>query len=171
MNTDNCVNPSDISFNDLESKPEGKIKAMLYLLHSFLTDLIKDIDISKEVFNVGAKTQLTREIESSLKDPLLYMGKSTEALSDAITSFLNQLITEYFKSKTDIIEEAYKVSEKTNYLSYCVVLKKDNTKNRENLFQLLDKYEEYDISKNYPINFHFCRKDLMDSVNKVEKIA
>lgn len=152
---------------------EEQVEVILHLLQQVVNHFKLDVDTSKELFSLGAKTKLASNIEESIKDPLKNMFSTAKNLDNIINDFIDKtLIQNFLKSRSDILESAYKMNQFDPNLFYLIVLKQDNENNRDLIFDFFDKYDYLEVSKKYPVYFQFVSNEFAEELNnKVLKIS
>lgn len=159
-----------INKKSVEQKKEGQLKAILYLLQTQLEEYSSEVDKSYALLKVGEKTHLTKNIESTIDDPFGSMAKMTSDIDEKLRAIINDFAISFFKYKRNIISNVYKSSTSLNNLHYSIVLKQDNFKNRNSVFEFFDTYDLQEISTKYPVYFQFTPIELVDKIKNKEVI-
>ena len=149
----------------------GDLKAILYLLQTNLEGFGSEVDKSYELLKLGVKTDLTRKIDETLKNPLEGFADMTLNLDDNIKHIIDFFVKSFIKKNTLIIKSAYRSKTSLNDLHYSIVLKEDNIENRFKVFSFLDKFDLMDISRRYPVYFQVVPEELMPKMRYTEEIA
>ena len=96
-------------------------------------------------------------------------GQNLMSSSESLKNVLKFIVEQFLKTNGDLLDSAY--YSKNGFLEYYLILKKDNTKNRNTFFEFLRQYDVLDFSHMIPINFSFlptAAKTLQDIGEKVE---
>jgi hypothetical protein len=165
----------NINFSSSNPNPgtEEQVKVILYLLQQVVSHFKTDVDNSKELYNLGAKTQLATSIEESIKDPLKNMLSASKNFDNIIIDFIDKtIIKSFLKRRSDIVDSIHKLNQQEQHLHYMIVLKEDNESNRDSIFDFFDKYDYTEVSKKYPVYFQFVSKDFATEMSSnISKVS
>ncbi|MCG8698102.1 MAG: hypothetical protein MI922_08615 [Bacteroidales bacterium] len=142
----------------------GQLKAILYLLQTNLEDFSKEVDRSYELLKVGEKTDLSKQIEDTLDNPLNSIFNLSADIDNNVKGIVHKIASSFIKKNADIINSAFKTKTTMDDLHYSIVLKEDNMDNRNKIFDFFDKYDLLDISSKYPVYFQFVPIELKDKI-------
>lgn len=135
----------------------------------FLKIIEQDASHSQEMASAGAYTQLAQYISVMVSNPLQAYGQTLLSSSENIKNVLKFIVEQFFKTNNTLVDTVF--YSKNGFLEYYIILKKDNTKNRNVFFEFLRQYDALDISHMLPINFSFLpsiAKTLEDIGEKIE---
>ena len=150
---------------------EGIIKGRLFILQQALEDLKNDVDRSYALHDLGEKTEIVKQIENMLDNPLNSIFEMTEEFDNFINSIVSTLIYGFLKSKKDLIKSIYSERTNSNDLFYAIVLNNDNLENRSAILRFYDFFYSLDISRKYPINIQFVPSSLENKFSKFKQIS
>ncbi|MDN3582730.1 hypothetical protein [Mucilaginibacter flavus] len=151
------------------NNPQSPAKDNSAQIMQFLKIIEQDANHSHEMASVGAYTQLAQYIDVMVSNPLQGYGQTLISSSDNLKNVLKFIVESFFKTNSIILDSVF--HSKNGFLEYYVILKKDNTKNRNSIFEFLRQYDALDISNMLPIHFSFlpeAAKTLQDIGEKLE---
>jgi hypothetical protein len=161
----------DILNNSLKaSSTDDLFGEILLILRKHFDESIEDIELTKKLSKLGAKTQLHQIIEKALEDSLKATWDASVSIDKQFMSILDLIIQAYFKELKDVVETVYKTKTTGNVLHYSVVLKEDNMENRNAVYEFFDDYETSEYSEKYPIYFQVVPPGLINKINTEKKI-
>ena len=73
----------------VESKSQGNLKAILYLLQNNLEEFGREVNSSYELLKLGEKTKLTEAIEHALNDPMGNINNISLEIDQQIKNMLD----------------------------------------------------------------------------------
>ena len=143
---------------------EKQLQAILYLLQSNIEDFKNEVDSSYELLRIGEKTELTRQLEQTITNPLDVFFRTSANIQQQTSSILDNIITQFIRTEKGILDKAKKIISNSNALNYALVLKEDTTDHRAKFFGLLDRLDlmNADILQQNPVNFIFTSHKLID---------
>lgn len=157
---------------DIQVKKDEKSKIIheiLYKLDTELNNFLNEVQKSYALYKVGEKTDIVKEIEKIIDDPLDNLIEISDDIDNKIVFFIDAIVNKYFNQNKKFINKAFKLNTlNKNQLFYIIVLKKDTTDNRQKLFDFLDDYELTRFANKYKIDFKFIDEDLVSGFN-IEK--
>jgi hypothetical protein len=151
------------------NSPKSPLRDSSAQVMQFLKILEQDASHSHEMASVGAYTQLAQYISVMVTNPMQGFGQNLMSSSESLKNVLKFIVEQFLKTNGDLLDSAY--YSKNGFLEYYLILKKDNTKNRNTFFEFLRQYDVLDFSHMIPINFSFlptAAKTLQDIGEKVE---
>jgi hypothetical protein len=148
----------------------GQLKAILYLLQTNLEEFKDEVDRSYELLQIGELTQLTKQIEGSLSNPLSNLSQVSANLDQQVKSLVDMYVKSFLRKNKSLLHAAYRSKTNLNELHYSIVLKDDNLASRNQVFAFLDKYDLIEISAKYPVYFQFVPFELSEKVNFSEQL-
>lgn len=116
----------------------GKLRGILYKLQLDLDEFKDEVDNSYALLEIGEKTELSKKLEKSLENPIKDVFRFSSEIDNQVSYILDKVIRVHFKNNKLILEKVFKTRESLNDLHYSIVLKEDNTKNR-NIFLFIFK--------------------------------
>jgi len=154
----------------VESKSQGNLKAILYLLQNNLEEFGREVNSSYELLKLGEKTKLTEAIEHALNDPMGNINNISLEIDQQIKNMLDIFVGSFFNFKKEIVHSAYRNDDSGTNLTYYIVLKVDNYETRDSMFDFFDKYDEYEISYRYKIFFQFVPIEFESKIRAKHKL-
>jgi len=148
----------DNAKNDPTGKVIGEIQTMVNAYS-------EDLNTSIELHKLGAKTELTAEIEKFLAQPLDGLYKLHTKLEEDIKSIIDIHIQQFLKSKSDLVHSAFRTKTEFNDLHYCIVLNEDTLDNRLDIFDFYNDYDLSALSDKFPVYIQFVPLYLIDKIN------
>ncbi len=139
-------------------------------VRDFLSILRKDVVHSQDMREMGINTTLAQKIETFVLNPFGALVEAYHGIFQDLKNTINELCLEYFRLKSPLIEKVFNVSG-SNDLTYYVVLKNDNTKNRMTFFDFISHYETLGFSDKMPITVKFLPKRVLEKSNLKDEIA
>jgi hypothetical protein len=149
----------------------GKIKGILYKLQLDIDELKNEVDNSYALLEIGEKTELSIKLEKSIQNPIKEIFTFSSKIDNQVVYILDKVIRGYFKSHKSNIEKVFKTRHGLNDLHYSLVLKEDNTKNREIFFAFLNQLDLNDVAQKDKIYFQFIPSKLINKINFSEEIV
>ncbi len=148
----------------------SQLKAILYLLQTNLEEFRDEVERGYELLNVGEKTELSKEIENSIEDPLTSIFRITSNIDHQVKEIVDRIVKSFLRNNAPIILKAYRARSSMNDLHYSIVLKNDNINNRSRIFDFFDKYDLLEISSKYPVYFQFVPVEFADKMHISESL-
>lgn len=148
----------------------GQLKAILYLLQTNLEEFKDEVDRSYELLKIGEITNLTKEIETTLSNPMGNVFQVSNNIDGQVKHILDIFVKSFLRYNKQILTSVYRSKTSMNDLHYSIILKEDNVDNRNKIFDFFDKYDLYDISSKYPVYFQFVPEELISKLNYSEEL-
>jgi hypothetical protein len=105
-----------------------------------------------------------------MKNPIKDILDFSSKIDSKVSYILDKVIRVHFKNNKSILEKVFKTREGVNDLHYSIVLKEDNTKNRDIFFSFLNQLDLTDISQKDKIYFQFIPSQLVNKIKFSEEI-
>jgi len=147
-----------------------KLKGILFKLQLDLEDFKNEVDSSYALLEIGEKSSLSKKLEKSMKNPIKDILDFSSKIDNKVSYILDKVIRVHFKNNKSILEKVFKTREGLNDLHYSIVLKEDNTKNRDIFFSFLNQLDLTDISQKDKIYFQFIPSQLVNKIKFSEEI-
>jgi len=148
----------------------GKLRGILYKLQVDLEEFKNEVDSSYALLEIGEKSELSKKLEKSLENPIKDMFKFSSKIDNQVTYILDKVVRVCFKNNKLILEKVFKTRDGINDLHYSIVLKEDNSKNRDIFFSFLNQLDLTDISQKDKIYFQFIPSQLVNKIKFSEEI-
>lgn len=148
----------------------GQLKAILYLLQTNLEEFKDEVDRSYELLKLGEMTELSSKIENTLSNPIDNVFHVSNNIDTQVKYIVDKFVKSFLAKNKSIIAGAYRSKTSLNDLHYSIVLNDDNIKNRNSIFDFLDKYDLLDIANKYPVYFQFVPSELINKINFSEEV-
>ena len=167
-------NPIDSDVNqDAGTEHTGSkrkmVQGMLMALEGYLNETNEKVNEALSLSDIGEKTDLFKNIEGIIDNPLKSMAKGSESLSDAIEGIKVSLLKKYARSENQLLDFlAYSAEGQATH--FFIGLSNDTPEHRDVFYALLNEYENYTLSDSHPMIFHFVTKDLLSDVFDVKYI-
>jgi hypothetical protein len=142
---------------------------MFDYLSAMGSDLIDEVNISKDLAALNITTELTEMVDATLRNPLKSSLSAYLELERGITYQLDQVVRDFLKSKKRLIHKAYKTYDDAS-LHYCIILHKDNLTNRGKLYELTKRFIYSGMAQRFPLVFQFVPKELENDLKANERI-
>ena len=152
-----------------DSKLE-QLRAILYLLQTHLEDFKGEVDRSYDLLSVGEKTELSKQIENTISNPMAGVFKISSNIDAQVKDIIDKFVRAFLQSKKSIIKEAFKSKTSLNDLHYSIVLTDDNIHNRMTIFHFFEKFDLFDIASKYPVYIQFVPEELVSKIKQAEKL-
>lgn len=161
-----------------ETKNVTYVKEMDVMLHSFLGWLkgrfhknADEAGDSQSLLGMGLKDQFAQQWETFINNPIDAMYQTRKSIDLTLHGFINAMVEAYFNKKSQLIANVYWANSGDNALNYCIILKEDTLENRIDVNDFFDFYDEYSLSENYPVYFHFVPKKYVDNIKYHKQIV
>ena len=151
---------------DKKVNPEHQDSVLLEVIEN----LGAQIDFGKNMLNLGSKTELIDQISKLISDPIKSHFSHYRLSKNELNQVADGLIKKALFSQKDIILHSFKSESDDDGLYYCIVLKKDNRKNRSVFFDILRNYGETPFVETCPVYFRFIPSRLKDKIKIAETI-
>lgn len=148
----------------------GQLKGILYLLQNKLEEFKDEVDRSYELLKIGELTNLSKEIENTLSNPVDSVFQVSNNIDSQVKHIIDRFVNSFLRINKPLIVSAYKSKTSLNDLHYSIVLKEDNMDNRNRVFDFFDRYDLLDISTKYPVYFQFVPIELVEKINYSEEL-
>ncbi len=150
----------------ISAKQEGvdqQIRGFLYQLELILEKLMAEVVKSNALYDVGTKTTLVKNIETTLKqNKVETLYGISENIDKQVVSCIDNILVRFFKTRISNISSVYKLKTPSKLdLYYLIVLKVDTIDNRQDIFSFLDEYDLETFANKYPVIFKFTKEDLL----------
>lgn len=171
--------------NDISAKEqagidrEKSIQSMLFRLQTMLSEVTDEVDRSYALLKIGEKTDLSKQIEEGIDNPIAPLLHNISIFDNRIKSILDGFAKWFLTNNTGIISCAYRTKTDFNDLHYSIVLKEDNIKYRNKIFGFYGVYDElsfseniaqYNLAERYPVYFQFVPEHLIHKIKLAEQI-
>lgn len=164
------IKMSKTTINTKTDNNLGKLRGILYKLQLDLEEFKNEVDNSYALLEIGEKSELSKKLEKSLENPIKDIFKFSSKIDNQVSYILDKVVRGYFKNNKLILEKVFKTREGLSDLHYSIVLKEDNTKNREIFFSFLNQLDLTDISQKDKIYFQFIPSQLVNKIKFSEEI-
>jgi hypothetical protein len=151
-------------------KQEKQLQAILYLLQEKLDEFKNEVDSSYELLKIGEKTELSKQIENSIENPIESLFNTSKLINTQIKDILDRLVVSFLHTKKNVINSAYKNSPSSSQLSYSIVLNEDTNLNREKVFEFFNLLYSLEFSDEFPIAFQIVPIELIGKIETKEVI-
>lgn len=148
----------------------GQLRAILYLLQTNLEEFKDEVDRSYELLKIGEMTELTKKIEGTLSNPMDSVLNVSNNIDGQVKQIVDIFVKSFFRKNKETVGAAYRSKTSLNDLHYSIVLKEDNIKNRNKIFDFFDKYDLLEIANKYPVYFQFIPVELVNKLNYSEEL-
>jgi hypothetical protein len=156
--------------NDSKQIPEIKSKDQLihYILKAMecrVEEVKNEIDFSKEMQPLGIETDLTVALNKLVQDPLSHLIGFKNEINNSMSSIVILILTEYFKTKSNIIEKVYQCDNgNNNNMLFAIVLKEDTYENRTEIFSFLRDYKSSNLWEALPVSFQIIPANIEEQL-------
>jgi hypothetical protein len=116
----------------------------------------------QEVYNMKMAT-LVKKQEVTITSVL--RPDSTHAIKQFVSTAIHNLVVSYLISKNSIIEHSIH-KQSTYEFQYFVVLKNDNSANRQTIEKFFDAYDQLENSENFSVHIHFISTPAFKELKK-----
>ena len=132
-----------------------------------------EIEFSCEMVESGTSTQLSRQIEDILLNPIKAVVGVKHLADEQLSSIAEGMCRLFMLAakQKDLVDSVFRTKKTPNELVYCVVLKTDTFESRDSVFSFLDFYTSLDVSEHIAINFQFMPAHFIDRIKGKEIIA
>lgn len=152
------------------SKIDKDIKLILDLLDNRIDDLKGEVALSSTLLDEGIRTKLSSHIQHTIENPLSSLVEAKTHLQNTIQSISNEIIQKLLSTKVDLIEKAFRSNADRDGLQYAIVLKEDSEENRQEIFNLLNYYENTELGSHVEADIQFIPLELERDLYKTQPI-
>lgn len=143
-------------------KQANQLNELMKAVNKVSVELVNEISFSAEMLNNGVKTELATQNPDEL------LVESKNSIDNAAYLFSDHFFNEFFKRSSKFIKRVF-LDRSQSSSNYYIVLKEDNQKNREHLYQFLTGYKYSNFGKSYPVLFQILPdSDDLASIKKFE---
>ena len=96
----------------------GQLKAILYLLQTNLEDFKDEVDRSYELLRLGEKTDLSKQIENSLDNPLQSIFGMSASVDVQVKQIIDRIVKSFFRKNASLIHQAMRSKMQNQDLHY-----------------------------------------------------
>jgi hypothetical protein len=147
-----------------------QLKAVLFLLSTMLEEMKNDVEKSDALLDIGEMTDLSKKIESSLKNPLQNLLEVVKDVDGKVINLIGKIVKGFLHSKKKLIHSVYQYESSIGELYYFIVLVEDSAENRDSIFEVLDRYETTGILSSYPVYFQFNPIEFIGEIKYQEEV-
>lgn len=148
------------------------------VLHGFLEFLqdkfnksAENAGDSKSLLELGLKTEYAQGLETFLNNPMEALYNARKSFDGSLQNFVNAMVSTYLKSKKESVSHAVWAENANCNLYYCISLKEDTLDNRININEFFEFYDEYSLSRDYPVYFHFIPNQYIGNIKYKKEIV
>ncbi len=135
-----------------------------------LQELKNEAEHSRQLHCEGINTRLSASIEGLFTNPLTAMLDVHKTSRFNLKKMVSQLTIGFLHTKHHLLIKAFQVDQQSK-LIYYIVLKEDNTSNRDVFFEFLSILDDIGISEGLPVLIKFLPERVMDKVQLKDELV
>jgi hypothetical protein len=139
------------------------ITGMLMTLEAFLSSASDQVSDSLSLHDIGEETEIIKSLKEFIDSPVGNISKVNDSILKSIRNIQVQFLSSFVRKNKQYLKfAAYSHDDAATHIF--IGLKSDNEETRDIFYELLDSYEKHEISKIYPLIFHFIPQDMLKLV-------
>lgn len=147
---------------------EDKFQEILEMVRDMMGELHHAASTSVVLNENDIKDEWAENIKEILQQPVISNFQALKSIEISIIEMIQPRFNEFIRSKSDLIEKAVLVSEKS--LHYAIVLKDDTIENEAEILEFKMDYDETPVAKKFPLIISFPQLEHLEGANTAQEI-